>query len=79
MKPEKDINKIGLTKDSGYQVGARKTYAVSIEEAWDFLVSERGLNLWLGTINPEVIKVKKTFETAEAAQGKMTVFSLIPI
>lgn len=69
MKPEKDINKIGLTKDSGYQVGARKPM-VSIEEAWDFLVSERGLNLWLGTINPEVIKVKKRLKRQKLHRGK---------
>lgn len=75
MKPEKDINKIGLTKDSGYQAGARKTFSVSIEEAWDFLVSRRGVNLWLGTINPDEIKIRETFETAEAARGKWTVFA----
>jgi len=30
---------VGLTKDAGYQVGARKTMPISLEEAWQRVIS----------------------------------------
>jgi uncharacterized protein YndB with AHSA1/START domain len=39
---------VGQTKDVGFQIGARKTLAISPEQAWDLITSEAGLKLWLG-------------------------------
>ena len=39
---------VGLTKDAGYQIGARKTMPISLEDAWQRVISPRGLALWLG-------------------------------
>lgn len=39
---------IGLTKTVGYQVGVRKTFPISQEQAWSLITAEEGLNAWLG-------------------------------
>ncbi|KAA3638180.1 MAG: ATPase, partial [Bacteroidetes bacterium] len=65
---------IGLTRDVGFQVGARKTFAVSLEKAWDFLVSENGTRLWLDEIDIDKIELKTEFSTPNGFTGKITVF-----
>jgi hypothetical protein len=39
--------KIGLTKDAGWQFGVRRSVSLNKNEVWDFLFSEKGINLWL--------------------------------
>ncbi|MFA1738360.1 SRPBCC family protein [Lysinibacillus fusiformis] len=39
---------IGLTKTVGYQVGVRKTFPISQQQAWSIITAEEGLNAWLG-------------------------------
>ena len=39
---------IGQTKTVGYQVGVRRTYAISQQQAWSLITAEEGLNVWLG-------------------------------
>lgn len=39
---------IGLTKTVGYQVGVRKTFPISQQQAWSLITAEEGLNAWLG-------------------------------
>jgi len=39
---------IGQTKTVGFQVGVRRTFPISQEEAWNLVTSQDGLNLWLG-------------------------------
>jgi len=36
---------VGQTKDVGFQIGVRKTIAVSPQAAWDFLTSAEGSQL----------------------------------
>ncbi|ACA40865.1 hypothetical protein Bsph_3371 [Lysinibacillus sphaericus C3-41] len=38
---------IGLTKTVGYQVGVRKTFPISQQQAWSIITAEEGLNAWL--------------------------------
>ncbi|MBU0755067.1 MAG: SRPBCC domain-containing protein [Planctomycetes bacterium] len=38
----------GLTKDAGYQIGARKTFPVDHKSAWEIVTSPEGRKLWLG-------------------------------
>lgn len=38
----------GLTKDAGWQVGARRTVGVGRREAWDLLTSQPWLHRWSG-------------------------------
>ncbi len=39
---------VGLTRDVGYQIGARRTLPIALEAAWALLFSDAGLRLWLG-------------------------------
>lgn len=38
----------GLTRDTGWQIGVRRTLPVPVNKLWDFMVSSRGVNIWLG-------------------------------
>lgn len=37
---------IGLTKDSGWQFGIRKTFPFNLEHVWKLFFSETGLKYW---------------------------------
>ncbi|MGB3103875.1 hypothetical protein [Sphingobacterium siyangense] len=39
-------NNVGLTKDSGWQFGIRKTMPANLETLWNVVFSDRGLNYW---------------------------------
>ena len=39
---------IGQTKTVGFQVGVRRMFPISQEEAWKLVTSQDGLNVWLG-------------------------------
>ncbi|MCL1701276.1 SRPBCC domain-containing protein [Lysinibacillus sp. Bpr_S20] len=39
---------IGQTKTVGFQVGVRRIFPISQEEAWNLVTSQDGLNFWLG-------------------------------
>lgn len=61
-------------KDLGFQVSVRKTFSVSTETMWDFLLSEKGIGVWLGKINIDEFERQKAFTTEEGIEGKLTVF-----
>ena len=39
---------VGLTRDTGWQVGLRRTIAAPVEEVWSKVFSTPGLTRWLG-------------------------------
>jgi hypothetical protein len=39
---------VGLTKDSGWQIGVRRTLEIPSEVLWSCLVSMEGIKIWLG-------------------------------
>jgi len=41
-------NTTGKTRDVGYQVGLRHTFPVSLHTAWNFVLSPKGIQTWLG-------------------------------
>ncbi|MBY8961655.1 SRPBCC domain-containing protein [Flavobacterium sp. D11R37] len=38
----------GKTKNSGYQAGVRKTFAISLQDAWQLVFSGKAMAIWLG-------------------------------
>src|SRR4051812_1004338 len=64
---------VGQTKDVGFEVGVRKTYAVSVDKAWEFLFSIAGLSIWLGEIHSGAFELGKSFETEEGIKGEISV------
>ncbi|ELR70018.1 hypothetical protein C900_04388 [Fulvivirga imtechensis AK7] len=63
---------VGLTKDVGYQFGLRKTFPVSVEQAWDFLFSDKGLKIWLGALDSE-LELNMQYKTTEGIEGLVRV------
>ena len=64
----------GQTKNVGFEIGARKTFPVSFEEAWNFLFSNKGLPIWLGQLEPAGLALGQAYETTGGITGKVTVW-----
>jgi activator of HSP90 ATPase len=71
-KNEKKI--VGLTKTVGFQFSITKTCAVSIDDAWDFLLSETGIAIWLGDIHFEDFELNQPLTTKAGIDAKITIF-----
>jgi len=39
---------VGLTKDSGWEIGVSRTVPHPLDEVWRLLTSDRGVAIWLG-------------------------------
>jgi hypothetical protein len=66
------IDQVGLTQDSGWQVGVRKTLPITPEEAWDFLLSRRIVRIWLGALPAFPLQVGSNFRLADGTEVKVT-------
>jgi activator of HSP90 ATPase len=58
----------------GFQFSIRKTFPISVDMLWEFILSEEGFSVWLGEIDMNDFELNKSFKTAEGIEGKMTVF-----
>jgi activator of HSP90 ATPase len=65
---------VGLTKKVGFQFSIIRTQAVSTDAAWDFLLSEKGVSLWLGKFNFDDFELNNTITTDEGIEAKITIF-----
>jgi activator of HSP90 ATPase len=63
------------TKDLGFQVSIRKTFSVSTETMWEFLLSAKGIAVWLGKFDIEDFEIQRLFITEEGIEAKLTVFT----
>lgn len=66
-------NQVGKTKDVGFQFGLQKTFPISEEQAWNFMFSDKGLNIWLGKLKTN-LEVKENYRTKDGIQGLVRVF-----
>ncbi len=66
----------GLTKDSGYQVGVRRTINLPVREIWKFLLSKQGMGIWLGTWEFDKWETGIEYCTKEGISGKIRVFKV---
>lgn len=46
----------GLTRDTGYQIGVRRTVDINHQQAWRLLTAPSGLDLWLGATQLEFVE-----------------------
>lgn len=65
---------VGLTKDSGFQVGARRTMDVQLPVAWRVLTSPEGVQIWLGSAPDLVFEKGATYRQADGSNGEVRVF-----
>jgi hypothetical protein len=63
---------IGKTKKVGFQFGLRKTFSIPLENIHEFLLSEKGLNIWLGELQSKLI-INEKFVTKEGIEGMVRV------
>lgn len=64
----------GKSKDAGFMFGLRKTFPLSVEATWDFMFSNRGLQIWLGEISAEEVEIGKEMNLGKDLSGSFTVF-----
>ncbi len=61
----------GLTKDAGFQVGARKTFLITPAKAWEFLFSEEGIAAWLGKLKPGTLTDSDSFKLTNGTECRV--------
>ncbi len=61
-------------KDLGYQVSASKVFEVNTAVMWDFLLSQNGINIWLGKIDIDDFEIQKPLITECGNECKLTVY-----
>lgn len=64
---------VGQTKSVGFEIGARKTFAVSPAQAWEAITSRAGRELWLGEAPDFRLEPGATYQTRDGAQGEVRV------
>ncbi|MMZ61515.1 hypothetical protein D3C73_1044660 [compost metagenome] len=64
---------VGQTLGSGFQVGVRRTFPISIERAWDHLISTQGAKIWLGDISSIDFQKGQEYLTEEGISGEVRV------
>lgn len=62
---------VGKTKDQGWEIGVRRTFPISPEQAWTLLMTQPGLGLWLGQGVTTPFQAGATFVTAEGTRGEI--------
>jgi activator of HSP90 ATPase len=65
---------VGLTKNVGFQFSIIRTFAISTDAAWDFLLSETGVSTWLGTIDFDNFELNNPLKTDAGIEAKITIF-----
>lgn len=58
----------GLTKDAGWEMGARQTIAAPVPAVWSYLMGE-GLAVWLGDIDSLPADRGAAYETRDGVRG----------
>jgi activator of HSP90 ATPase len=74
MEEKKEAKVVGLTKNVGFQFSITKTCAVSVDTAWDFLLSELGIAMWLGDIHFDDFELNNPLKTKAGIEAKITIF-----
>ena len=64
---------VGQTKDVGFQIGARKTFDISPQQAWDVITSDAGIELWLGEAPSFELTEGVTYQTDNGTKGEVRV------
>lgn len=73
-KNHSDVEKIvGQTRAAGIQVGVRRTFLISLEQACGFLTSEEGIRLWIGDVESLIINEGESFISREGDTGQFVV------
>lgn len=64
----------GKTKDAGWQVGARRSMPLALDDAWQLITSASGLAIWLGADSGLELAQDATFRLPDGTHGEVRVF-----
>lgn len=64
---------VGQTRTAGYQIGVRKTFDLTPNEAWDLIFSQEASQIWLGNNTIENFEEGVDFATHEGTTGEIRV------
>jgi uncharacterized protein YndB with AHSA1/START domain len=62
---------VGLTQGVGWEVGASRTFPLSVEAAWHLMVSPAGLAIWLGEGVRLPLAKGESYETEDGTVGEI--------
>lgn len=65
---------VGQTRDTGFQIGVRRTLAVPLDDAWRWLTSPEGVRAWLGEAEGLSFAKGAAYRTADGSRGEVRVF-----
>jgi uncharacterized protein YndB with AHSA1/START domain len=68
-----DRHIVGKTKDTGFQIGVRKTFPISLEQAWRLITSREGIKLWLGDVEDFHLAKGQLYQTKDGTLGEVRV------
>ncbi len=74
MGIDQEKKPVGITKDAGWQIGARRTFPIELETAWRLLVSPEGLQTWLGAPTGQFQEKGGRYELADGTSGEIRVY-----
>ncbi|CAM3351311.1 SRPBCC domain-containing protein [Stackebrandtia soli] len=64
----------GLTRDAGWEIGVSKTLPYPVERVWTFLLSDNGIELWLGAGAKLGTKPGSRYTTEDGTTGEVRSF-----
>ncbi|GAB4214666.1 MAG: hypothetical protein OHK0022_53520 [Roseiflexaceae bacterium] len=64
----------GQTRDTGFQVGVRRTLSIPPADAWQLLTSQQGARLWLGDLPEAGLAQGVSYRLEDGTSGAVTVF-----
>jgi uncharacterized protein YndB with AHSA1/START domain len=62
---------VGFSKSQGWEIGVRRTFPISTDQAWKLLMTQPGLGYWLGHGVEPNFKKGVTYETTEKTTGEI--------
>jgi uncharacterized protein YndB with AHSA1/START domain len=68
------VSPVGLTKDAGWEVGVSRTLPVGLDDAWEVLVGDDAVAVWLGELDGLPTAKGDTYRTAAGATGELRSF-----
>lgn len=70
-----DRRPVGQTRDTGWQIGVRRTLPITHTEAWKLITSPAGLSVWLGNGADLHLSQGESYELADGATGEVRVLA----
>ncbi len=66
---------VGQTRNTGFEIGARRTLPVTPADAWQLLLSPEGIAAWLGVTPNLLCNPGERYETTDGAAGEVRVYT----